>query len=127
MDPLATARAMADAMQRADRAAAGAGVRLLEVAPGRAVVAMIVEERHVSGRGICHGGYLLLLADAALTCASHSHGVSAVACGADIAFLRPVELGAELVAEASDLDVSDRSGLYGVHVRAGGHRVAQFR
>lgn len=127
MDADATARATADAMRRSDKAAEGAGVRLLGVAPGRATVAMTVEERHVNGHGICHGGYLFLLADAALAYASNSHGVSAVAAGADIAFLRPVQLGAELVAEASELDLSGRSGLYDVHVRAGEEKVAEFR
>jgi acyl-CoA thioesterase len=121
------ARATAEAMRRADRAADGAGVRLLEVGPGRAVVAMTVCERHVNGHGICHGGYLFLLADAALAYASNSHGVSAVASGADITFLRPVTLGTELVAEAVELALAGRSGLYDVSVRDGEGPVAEFR
>ncbi|HZG90005.1 MAG TPA: hydroxyphenylacetyl-CoA thioesterase PaaI [Pseudonocardia sp.] len=114
-------------MQRADRAARGAGVRLLDVGPGRALVAMTVQDRHVNGHGICHGGYLFLLADAALAYASNSHGVSAVAAGADIAFLRPVRLGTELVAEAVERALAGRSGLYDVSVRAGDEAVAEFR
>src|SRR4051812_25391535 len=102
-DPQQVARAAAEAMRRADRAAEGAGVRLLDVGPGRARVAMTVRADHVNGHGICHGGYLFLLADAALAYASNSHGVSAVAAGADIDFLRPVPLRAELVAEAVEL------------------------
>ncbi len=126
-DATRTARAAADAMQREDRAARGAGVRLLDVGPGRARVAMTVQERHVNGHGICHGGYLFLLADAALAYASNSHGVSAVAAGADIAFLRPVRLGTELVAEAVERALAGRSGLYDVSVRAGDEAVAEFR
>lgn len=122
-----TARATADAMRRADRAAAGAGVRLLDVGPGRAVVGMTVQERHVNGHGICHGGYLFLLADAALAYASNSYGVSAVASGADITFLRPVALGAELVAEAVERAVAGRSGLYDVSVRDAEGAVAELR
>lgn len=121
------ARRTAAAMERSDRAGRGAGVRLVEVAPGRAVVAMTVQDRHVNGHGICHGGYLFLLADAALAYASNSHGVSAVASGADIAFLRPVPLGAELVAEAAERARVGRSGLYDVTVRAGAEVVAEFR
>lgn len=126
-DAIRTARDAADAMQRADRAARGAGVRLLDVGPGRALVAMTVQDRHVNGHGICHGGYLFLLADAALAYASNSHGVSAVAAGADIAFLRPVRLGTELVAEAVERALAGRSGLYDVSVRAGDEAVAEFR
>jgi acyl-CoA thioesterase len=126
-DELEVARQTAAAMERADAAGRGVGVRLLDVAPGRARVALTVEERHVNGHGICHGGYLFFLADAALAYASNSYGVSAVAAGADIAFLRPVTLGAELVAEAVERARTGRSGLYDVTVRAGDEAVAEFR
>jgi len=86
------ARAAA-AMERADAAARGAGIRLIDVGPGRATTGMTVAERHVNGHGICHGGYVFMLADAALAYASNSHGTSAVAAGADIVFLRPVAAG----------------------------------
>jgi acyl-CoA thioesterase len=127
LDPDETARRTADAMQRADAAGREAGVRLLEVGAGRARVALTVEPRHVNGHGICHGGYLFLLADAALAYASNSYGVSAVAAGADIAFLRPVQLGAEVEAQAVERARSGRSGLYDVTVRVGGAAVAEFR
>ncbi len=125
--PQETARRTAAAMERADAAGRGAGVRLLDVNPGGARVAMTVEARHVNGHGICHGGFLFLLADAALAYASNSHGVSAVAAGADIAFLRPAALGDELVAEAVERARTGRSGLYDVTVRSGDTVVAEFR
>ena len=121
------ARRTAAAMERSDEAGRAAGVRLLDVAAGRARVGLTVEARHVNGHGICHGGYLFLLADAALAYASNSYGVSAVASGADIAFLRPVALGAELVAEAVERARNGRSGLYDVSVRMGEVAVAEFR
>ncbi len=126
-DPHEVARRTADAMRRADLAGRAAGVRLVEVGVGRARVAMTVEARHVNGHGICHGGYLFLLADAAFAYACNSHGVSAVAAGADIAFLRPVPLGSELVAEATERGLVGRSGLYDVTVRVGAEAVAEFR
>lgn len=125
--PQEIARRTASAMERADAAARGAGVRLLDVTPGGARVGMTVEARHVNGHGICHGGYLFLLADVALAYASNSHGVSAVAAGADIAFLRPAALGDELVAEAVERARTGRSGLYDVTVRSGETVVAEFR
>lgn len=123
----AVAARAAEAMHRADAAGRGAGISLLDVGPGRAVVGMTVQARHVNGHGICHGGYLFLLADAALAYASNSYGVSAVASGADIAFLRPVPLGAELVAEAMERARTGRSGLYDVTIRNGDLAVAEFR
>lgn len=125
--PQEIARRTAAAMERADAAGREAGVRLLDVSPGAARVGMSVEARHVNGHGICHGGYLFLLADAALAYASNSHGVSAVAAGADIAFLRPAALGDELVAEAVERARAGRSGLYDVTVRSGDTVVAEFR
>ena len=126
-EALEVARRAAAAMERADAAGRGAGVRLLEVRPGWARVALTVEPRHVNGHGICHGGFVFLLADAALAYACNSHGVSAVAAGADIVFLRPVELGVELVAEAVERARAGRSGLYDVTVRVGDEPVAEFR
>jgi acyl-CoA thioesterase len=53
--------------------------------------------------------------------------VSAVAAGADITFLRPVPVGAELEAEAVQRALVGRSGLYDVTVRVGTEPVAEFR
>jgi acyl-CoA thioesterase len=126
-EPTETARRTSAAMERADAAARGAGIRLLDVGPGTAAVALTVAEQHLNGHGICHGGFVFLLADAALAHASNSHGVSAVAAGADITFLRPGALGDELVATAVERALAGRSGLYDVTVRAGDVVVAEFR
>jgi acyl-CoA thioesterase len=121
----------AAAMLRSDRAASTAGLRLVDVSPGAATVAMRVEERHVNGHGVCHGGFLFLLADAAMAYACNSHGVSTLASGADIAFLHPATLGDQLVARAVERALAGRSGLYDVTVRIGngadGVVVAEFR
>jgi acyl-CoA thioesterase len=122
-----TATRTAAAMQRADAAGNGAGVRLLEVGPGHARTALTVEPRHVNGHGICHGGYLFLLADAAFAYACNSHGVSTVASGGDINFLRPVILGADVTADAVERALAGRSGLYDVTLRVDGDPVAEFR
>jgi acyl-CoA thioesterase len=126
-DAQLVAQRSAEAMQRADSAASGAGVRLLDVGPGYARTALTVEARHVNGHGICHGGYLFLLADAAFAYACNSHGVSTVASGGDITFLRPVARGAEITADAVERALSGRSGLYDVTLRVDGEPVAEFR
>ena len=118
----------AAAMRAADRAARIAGVEVTEVAPGRAVATMTVGEDHANGHGVCHGGYLFLLADAAMAYACNAYGVSALATGADIAFLRPARTGDLLTAEAAERALAGRSGLYDVTVRtADGAVVAEFR
>jgi acyl-CoA thioesterase len=117
----------AAAMERADEAMRSAGIRLLAVGPGWARTGMTVAAQHLNGHGLCHGGYLFLLADAALAFASNSHGVPTVASGADIVFLRPGAPGDELVADARERVISGRSGLYDVTVTTAGTTVAEFR
>lgn len=116
------------AMVAADSAARSTGIRVLDVGPGRARAALTVAARHVNGHDVCHGGVLFLLADTAMAHACNSYGTSAVASGADIAFLRPAALGDELTAEAAERALAGRSGLYDVTVRTGdGTVVAEFR
>jgi acyl-CoA thioesterase len=119
--------ARAAAMAHADEALRSAGVRLLDVGLGRARTAMTVGPQHLNGHGMCHGGYLFLLADAAHAYACNSHGPAVVASGADIVFLHPGRPGDELVAEAQERARSGRSGVYDVTIRAGEVTIAEFR
>jgi acyl-CoA thioesterase len=118
-------------MEVNDVASREAGVRVLEVGAGTARAVLTVEARHLNGHGICHGGYLFLLADTAFAFACNSHGVPAVAAGGDITFLRPVPPGVELVADATERVLAGRSGVYDVTVRMGAGAdeeiVAEFR
>jgi len=127
-DPQRTAERVAAGMVEHDVAARDAGVRLLEIWPGGARTALTVAGRHLNGHGIVHGGYLFLLADAAFAFACNSRGVSTVAAGGDVSFLRPARVGDELVAEAAERALAGKSGLYDVTVRtAAGEVVAEFR
>ena len=110
-----------------DRASQGLGIRISDVAPGRATATMTVTSSMVNGHGSCHGGYLFLLADTAFAFACNTHGAPAVAAGADVAFLAPVREGELLVAEAVERVLRGRSGLYDVTVRRDGETVLEFR
>ena len=125
--PLTRAQQQADEMWRADEASRGLGIELGPVGPGRAQAAMTVRPDMVNGHGICHGGYLFLLADTAFAFACNTHGLPVVAAGADVAFLAPVREGDELVATAVERVLRGRSGLYDVTVRRGDEVVLEFR
>ena len=110
-----------------DRASRSRGIELRDVEPGRAVMAMRVTATMVNGHGICHGGYLFLLADSAFAFACNTRGLPVVAAGADVTFLAPVHEGDELVATAVERSLRGRSGLYDVTVRRGDEPVVEFR
>jgi acyl-CoA thioesterase len=124
-DPSRTA---ADALLARDRTCQALGIRIAEIAPGRASLRMRVAGSMMNGHGIAHGGYLFLLADAAFGYASNSHGPVAVAQSAQITFLRPAAAGTTLLAVAVERARHGRFGVYDVTVRqADGPVVAEFR
>ena len=125
--PLERARLQADRMWSADAASQGLGIVLGDVGPGRAAARMTVRADMVNGHGICHGGFLFLLADTAFAFACNTHGPDVVAAGADVSFLAPVHEGDVLVATAVERVLAGRSGLYDVTVRRGDDVVLEFR
>jgi acyl-CoA thioesterase len=95
-------RARAEAMWAQDRATNGLGMRLDEVAPGRARLSMTVTETMTNGHGICHGGFIFTLADSAMAFAVNPRGEPAVAQHAQITFIRPAHVGETLVANCEE-------------------------
>jgi phenylacetic acid degradation protein PaaD len=123
----ARAQGQADAMLASDTASRSLGMQVTGVSPGRATVTMTVTAAMVNGHGICHGGYVFLLADSAFAFACNTHGVPVVASGADVSFLAPVREGDVLVAHGVERVLRGRSGLYDVTVLRDDEPVAEFR
>jgi acyl-CoA thioesterase len=118
-------------MWAADAASAALGMQLVDVGPGTARVSMVVREDMVNGHDLCHGGVIASLADSAFALACNSHGPVTVAVGFSIDFLDPGRLGQTLYADASEVSLRGRSGIYDVTVRAddpvAGEVIAEFR
>lgn len=118
-------------MWDADAASAMLGMQALDVSPGRARVAMVVRPDMVNGHDLCHGGVIASLADSAFALACDSHGPVTVAAGFAIDFLAPGRLGQTLHADAREVSLRGRSGIYDVTVRAddpdAGEVIAEFR
>ena len=79
MTPDELAQACADAMWAEDHASRGLGMTLEYIAPGRSRLSMVVAQSMVNGLGVCHGGFILTLADSAMAFASNAHGDKALA------------------------------------------------
>lgn len=124
----ALARACADAMWADDKASQGLGMEIVEVAPGRAVLAMTVREDMVNGHGICHGGFVFSLADSAFAFACNSHNQATVASHCAVSYLKPGRLGERLTATAQERWREGRSGITDVTVtNPAGEVIAEFR
>jgi acyl-CoA thioesterase len=122
-----SAEEQAHRMLANDLATRSLGIEISEVAEGRATASMTVRPDMSNGHGICHGGYVFLLADTAFAFACNTHGAPTVAAGADVEFLGPVAVGDRLVARAKELVLRGRSGVYDVVVSRGDEVVAAFR
>lgn len=122
------ARRCAEAMWAEDNATRVLGIERVSVGPGRAVMAMTIAESMTNGHGMCHGGYIFLLADSAFAFACNSHGPRNVAQHCQVSFLAPGKLGSRLTAEAVERQRGERSGITDVTVRdEAGTIIAEFR
>lgn len=127
VNPTALAEACVARMLESDASTRALGMVVEAVGPGRARVSMRVRPDMVNGHGSCHGGIISSLADSAFAFACNSHGTVTVAAGFDITFLEPGNLGDVLVADAHEVALRGRSGIYDVTVRRGDTVIAEFR
>jgi acyl-CoA thioesterase len=111
-----------------DLASQALGMSIVEVGAGTASVTMTVRPDMTNGHGICHGGYVFMLADSAFAFACNSHGPPTVASGATIDFLAPTRAGDQLTAVAREEWLGGRTGIYDIVVtRADDTVIAHFR
>jgi len=122
------ARRSAEAMWAGDNATRDLGIEMIAIGPGRATMAMQIRPSMTNGHGMCHGGYIFLLADSAFAFACNSHGRRNVAQHCQVTFLAPGKLGTRLIAEAFERQRGERSGITDVTVRdETGAVIAEFR
>jgi acyl-CoA thioesterase len=128
LSPLELAQESARIMWAEDTATRHVGMQLLEVAPGRAKLSLTVREEFTNGHGMCHGGYIFMLADSAFAFACNSHNQRAVAASAAIEFIAAAQRGDLLTAECAEQSRGGRSGLYDTRVTdQNGRLIALFR
>lgn len=116
IDPQGLAEAVARGMFDKDPATQTLGMRVEAVGPGYARLSMVVRPDMLNGFGICHGGFITLLADSAFAYACNSRNELTVAAGIAVEFLAPVHEGDRLLAEAREIATAGRNGVYDVAV-----------
>ncbi len=108
----ATAKKVGEYTFQRDRLRGLLGIRVLDVAPGYARVALTVENKHLNAAGVCHDGVLFSLCDFAFAIAGNSHGRLGFAIEVNMSLFEAANLGDELVAEAREIKSGKAIGLY---------------
>jgi acyl-CoA thioesterase len=128
MTPSDRAAKASAAMWENDRASQWAGMTLDAVDEGAATMRLVVQAHHCNGHGICHGGVIFLLADSAFAFACNSRNQATVAQHNMISFVAAGRLGDHLTANATEVSLTGRSGIYDVAVtNQNGATIAQMR
>ena len=116
MDPQTIAERVGVGMLADDEASRGLGIKIEAMAPGCARMTMTVRPDMLNGFRICHGGFITLLADSAFAFACNSRNELTVAAGIIVDFIAPAREGDLLTAEARELSLAGRTGVYDVKV-----------
>jgi acyl-CoA thioesterase len=115
-------------MFAADRASQGLGMRIVALGAGSARLEMTVRDDMLNGHEICHGGFITTLADSAFAFACNSRNQLTVAAGLSVDFLAPAERGDVLTADAVEVSLAGRTGVYDIVVtNQRGARIALVR
>ena len=92
------------------------GIEVLEVSEGYSKIKMNVRKEMINGYGIVHGGIAFSLADSAFAFACNNRNVLSVALDTAISFLKPIQVGDEITAEAQELHNGQSTGLYHIMI-----------
>ena len=93
MTSIEIAKKSTEAMWERDRASKGVGLKIERVAPGEADLSLLVDDKHLNGHDICHGGFIFTLADSAFAFACNSYNEAAVAQNNSISYILPAYKG----------------------------------
>jgi len=116
LDPQALAERVGAGMFAEDAASRGLGMRVEAMGPGYARLSMPVRAEMLNGFKICHGGFITTLADSAFAFACNSSNELTLAAGIVVDFVAPAEEGDLLSAEAREVVLTGRTGIYEVTV-----------
>ncbi|HET9747192.1 MAG TPA: hydroxyphenylacetyl-CoA thioesterase PaaI [Chitinophagaceae bacterium] len=104
------------------------GIEVLDIKEGYSKIRMTVRKEMVNGFGIVHGGIPFSLADSAFAFACNNRNNLSVALDTSINFIKPVQVGDELTAEATEVHNGKSTGLYHIAItNQSNHIVAHFK
>src|SRR6266699_7103375 len=92
------------------------GVKVIEVKEGYSKIGMTIRKEMVNGFGIVHGGIPFSLADSAFAFACNNRNNLSVALDVTITFMKAVNVGDVLTAEAKEIHNGRSTGVYLISV-----------
>jgi acyl-CoA thioesterase len=116
VDPQVLAERVGAGMFAEDAASRGLGMRIEAMGAGYARLSMRVRPDMLNGFKICHGGFITALADSAFAFACNSSNELTLAAGIVVDFVAPAMEGELLIAEAREVVLAGRTGIYDVTV-----------
>jgi len=116
MNSDALANSVVSHMMKNDFFSQWMGVEMLEVKEGYSKIQMTIRKEMVNGFGIVHGGLPFSLADSAFAFACNNRNNLSVALDVTITFMKAVNAGDILTAEAKEIHNGRSTGVYLIHV-----------
>jgi acyl-CoA thioesterase len=106
------ARDVVDHMMDHDAFSQWLGIEVLQIKEGYSKISMTIRKEMVNGFGIVHGGVPFSFADSAFAFACNNRNNLSVALDVTISFMKAVQIGDVLVAEAKEIHNGRSTGVY---------------
>jgi len=115
-------------MMRHDAFSKWLGIEILEIKEGTSKIKMTIRKDMVNGFLIMHGGIVFSLADSAFAFACNNRNNLSLALECNISFLKQVNIGDELTAEAKEIHNGKSTGVYSIDItNQNNQQVALFK
>ncbi|HLK30716.1 MAG TPA: hydroxyphenylacetyl-CoA thioesterase PaaI [Puia sp.] len=111
------AKKAVDKMLTTDYFSQWMGIEIIEVKQYYSKIKMQLRKEMLNGFGIAHGGVTFALADSAFAFACNSDGKITVALDVSISFPKAGKEGDTLIAEAKQINKTNKTGLYLIEVK----------
>lgn len=109
-----------------DAAVKNIGIQLGEITSEHVCLTLEIRPEMANGHGICHGGYLFMLADSALAYCCAANGSTIVTRNAGITFIAPAKVGRVITAQALVRTKFGRNSICEVTLVDGDTTIAHF-
>lgn len=113
---MTTPTAVVDHMMLHDKFSQWLGITVVSIKEGYSKIEMTIRDEMVNGFGIIHGGVTFAFADSAFAFACNNRNNLSVALDTSINFLKAVQIGDVLTAEATELHNGRSTGLYHITI-----------